>query len=133
MREWLQKLFVYPYIISLPISVLSRHYFISGSSLPPKVLNWHEVLSPRVWRLQVSTSLLVYPLKRPINIVVEFVLFYVWYSKHVCSQKRFVDHYLQNMYIVNHYSHFIMNNAGILHQHLGETYYAERSIKWLWP
>ena len=33
------KLFVYFYIIFLLISVLSRHYFISGSSPPPSLFN----------------------------------------------------------------------------------------------
>ena len=60
-------LFVYSYIISLAISVLSRHCSISRSSPPPAVFNWHEVLSPRVLGSQVSTSCFVYSLKRLMN------------------------------------------------------------------
>ena len=51
------------------------------------------------------------------------------FSKNICSQKRFADHYLRNMRIVHHSCHFkIMHNSRIPHQHLGQVYYAERIL-----
>ena len=90
MREWLQKIFVYSYhILSLPISVLARlflHVFKAFPNFSFVCFHWKIIwnlrkvnkkvnaeiameltLSPRVWGSRVSTSLLVYSLKRPIN------------------------------------------------------------------
>ena len=68
-------------------------------------------LSPRVWGSWVSTSPLVYSLKRPINYCCRICTTLCMTFKKCLFMEALWDHYLQNMRIVNHYSHFnIMHN-----------------------
>ena len=87
--------------------------YLKTPSCMEGVLKWYLLLKHTSVQINYTTSPLFTPWKNQKIIAVEFVPFYVLIFIILCMyEKRFVDHYLQNVCSVNHYySHFkLMHN-----------------------